>query len=287
MHGPEHAAPLPAASERLGSWTRTLNEDDAITVVLDAQPGQRLADWEARAHDVLPQANRARRVETIRLVRDQLLDLHADRIAPSTWLRLFQEGSPARRLGLLYGRLHARRPWILRAADELILPHLARADEPLAPHDADLIAPDEWTDFVARHRLERTRPESVKKTRTVIQRNLARLGVLEITAEGARGARDDDDDAAPEALITARHTRTCHGEPDPVAFGWVLWHELTTLGRSEAPETWALSDAVAARIFAPRRPYAQRCVEAAIDAGEGEEVQGDEGMKQRGEELPG
>ena len=52
---------------RIGSWTRTLNEDDAIPLLLEATPGTTLAAWEARGHDNLPQASRARRRETLRI----------------------------------------------------------------------------------------------------------------------------------------------------------------------------------------------------------------------------
>lgn len=236
-------------SDQLGSWTRTLNEEDAVAVLLDAAPGQAVAAWAARAHEILPQAGRARRLETIRMVRDSLLDLDGDQIAPSAWLRLFHEGSPARRLGLLYGRLHARRPWILRAVSDLVLPHLARADEPLAPHEADLISSDEWGEFFTRHLSERTPAEAARKTRWIVQRNLAELGVLAVAQDGAR------------------ETRARHGEPDPLAFGWLVWHELRLEGRTEAPEAWAAGESIAARIFATRRSHAERGIEAAIGAG--------------------
>jgi hypothetical protein len=203
-------------TDRLGSWTRTLNEEDAIALLLATTPGQQIDAWEAHAHDTLPQANRARRNETIRMVRDALLDLDEGRIRPSTWLRLFREGSPRARANLLYGRLHARRPWILRAVDQLILPHLARSAEPLAPHDADVVTADEWTAFFAENLDERTPSEAAKKTRWIVQYNLGNLGILTISASRNREAR------------------VRHAEPDPIAFGWLLWHELTTTGRTEA-----------------------------------------------------
>lgn len=236
-------------TELLGSWTRTLNEEDAITLLLDTVPGESLSGWQARAHADLPQANRARRNDTIRIVRESLLDLRDDTILRSTWLRLFHEGNPHRRRNLLYGRLHARRPWIVRAVDQLVLPHLSRADEPLAPHDADLVTPDEWAAFFAANLDPRTPSEATKKTRSIVPRNLANLGALSISAS------------------TTRETRVRHTEPDPSAFGWLLWHELTTEGRTEAPESWAVTDSLAARLFATRRAYAERCVENAVASG--------------------
>jgi hypothetical protein len=58
-----------------------------------------------------------------------------------------------------------------------------------------------------------------------------------------------------------------HSEPDPIAFAWLLWHELVTSGRTEAPEAWASTASITARIFATRREYAERCVETTIGAG--------------------
>ncbi len=237
--------------ERLGSWTRTLNEKDAVALLLAANNGQSIADWEAHGHAVLPQASRARRLDTLRIVRQSLLDRDpaTSTILRSTWLRLFQEGSPGRRLNLLYGRLHAARPWILRAVTTLILPQLAIADEPLAPHDADLITVDAWSDFFARTMTENMPSEASKKTRWLVQRNLVSLGVLTLGDGGFN------------------ETRARHAEPDPLAFGWLLAHELRSTGRAEAPASWATTDSIASTLFATRRAYAEHCVETSVAAG--------------------
>lgn len=235
-------------TERLVSWTRTLNEEDAIALLLAAHPGQALASWKTHGHESLPQAKRGRRLETLRIVRESLLDLDGEVIADTAWLRLFRDGSPERRHNLLYGRYCSRRPWILRAVDELILPALARADEPLAPEDADVIPNEVWEDFFDRNLRETTPAQAAQKTRWHVPKNLARLGVL--TIEGRPGT-----------------TRVCHGEPDPIAFGWLVAHELRLEGRAEALVSWAATASVAARIFAARRAYAEHCVEIAVSAG--------------------
>lgn len=252
-------------SERLGGWTRTLNEEDAVALLVAAMPGQTLAAWEAHGHESLPQAARPRRLDTLRIVRTSLLDLDQGRIVESTWLRLFQDGSPARRLNLLYGRLHARNEWILRAADELVRPQLAEIDQPLAPHDADLITGETWADFFARNLSEKTPEHSAKKTRWIVQRNLADLGILALDGAGSAEAAEGPKPRRPAG--TPRETRVRHAEPDPLAFGWLVAHELRTDGRAEAPVSWATTESIAARIFAPRRVYAEQCVEAAIGVG--------------------
>ena len=250
-------------SDRLGTWTRTLNEEDAIALLVETRPGQTLAAWAEQGHQSLPQAGRARRLETLRMVRASLLDLELDgaRIAGSTWLRLFQDGSPARRLNLLYGRFHARREWIHRAVNELILPQLAGADQPLAPRDADRITDEAWADFFERNLVENPPPAGAKKTRSLVRSSLADLGVLVL-------GRSDDEAPQPRRPASApREARALHAEPDPLAFGWLIAHELRTDKRPEAPLSWAVTASIAARLFATRRIYAEHCVEVAVGAG--------------------
>src|SRR5690606_16514151 len=91
------------ATEFLTSWTRTLNEEDALTLLDSAHPGARVEEWVELGHQLLPQASLARRRELIRIVREELLDTRDGVIDASAWLRLLQGGSPHRRLGLLYG----------------------------------------------------------------------------------------------------------------------------------------------------------------------------------------
>jgi hypothetical protein len=248
-------------SDRLGTWTRTLNEEDAVALLVDTIPGQTLGAWAVQGHQSLPQAGRPRRLETLRMVRASLLDLDGDRIIGSTWLRLFQEGSPARRLNLLYGRFHARREWIHRAVSELILPQLAEADQPLAPRDADLITDEAWADFFERNLVENPPPAGAKKTRALVRRNLADLGVLSL------GSSDDEAPHQRRPASAPREARALHAEPDPLAFGWLVAHELRTDKRPEAPVSWAVTHSIAARLFAPRRAYAEHCIEVAVGAG--------------------
>ncbi len=235
------------AVEALTSWTRTLNEEDALTLLDNAQPGTSVAEWTELADRLLPQASAARRRELIRIVRDELLDTHEDKVIASAWLRLFQDGSPHRRLGLLYGRLWRNRPLVLRALDELVHPALARADRPLAPRDADLVEPEVWDQFLRSCLRSDVPGEAFAKTRSTVQGALRAVGVLEITGNQIR---------------TCRVRR---GRPDPLAFAWVVAREL--VDRGEQSEPWAARDAFAARLFAPRVDYAMSCLDAGVTAG--------------------
>ena len=232
--------------QHLTSWTRTLNEADAIQLVDLAQPGMPLAEWRELGHRVLPQAGPARRRELIRIVQDDLLDVAADRIAPSAWLSLFHDGSPARRLGLLHGRLAPRRPLVMKALDHLVTPALAESDRPLAPRESDLIRPEAWDRFLRTTLRPDLPDDAFIKTRSTLQGALRDLGVLDIVGHRAR----------------TTHAR--HGRPDPAAFAWVLGNELVT--RREHHEAWAVRESIAARIFAVRPEYGAVCIDHGVTA---------------------
>ena len=194
-----------------------------------------MADWASSATGSAA-GEPERRRELLRIVREELLDSRGGVIVDSAWLRLLQQGSPHRRLGLLYGRLWQSRPLVLRSLEALVHPALELADRPLAPHDADLIDGQAWDRFL----LSVLRPgvphEAFVKTRSTVQGALRDVGVLEIA-----GGRD-------------RSIRVRRGRPDPLAYSWVLARQLAELG--EQAEGWALRDAFAARLFAPRPDYA-------------------------------
>jgi hypothetical protein len=231
----------------LTSWTRTLNEEDAFTLVDAAVPGAAVRDWSELADRLLPQASLPRRREQIRMVRDELLDVRAGAIADSSWLRLFRDGSAHRRRGLLYGRLWRNRPLVLRALDELVHPALERADRPLAPHDVDLLAKGVWDTFLRAVLRPDVPHAAFVKTRNTLQAALRDVGVAEIT-----GHRE-------------RAVRVLRGRPDPLAFAWVLGCEIVE--RGEHSESWAVRESYAARLFAPRPDYAATCVDAGVTAG--------------------
>lgn len=235
------------ATEFLTSWTRTLNEDDALTLLDSAHPGASVDDWAEMGDRLLPQASPARRRELIRIVRNELLDSRDGIIVDSAWLRLFHGGSPHRRLGLLYGRLWRNRPLVLRALDELVHPALERADRPLAPRDADLLDANAWEQFLRASLRPEVPHEAFVKTRSTLQAALRDVGVLEIA-----GGR-------------ARAIRVRHGRPDPLAFAWVVAREL--LDRGDVAEAWAVRGSFAARLFAPTADYAATCVDAGVTAG--------------------
>ena len=45
-------------TDRLTSWTRTLNEEEAAFLLDEARPGERTVPWAERAHRSLPHGSR-------------------------------------------------------------------------------------------------------------------------------------------------------------------------------------------------------------------------------------
>ena len=235
--------------ERLGSWTRTLNESEAMLLLDLAEPGTSLDEWAERGHDELPQAARARRQGLIRLAQRYLLDHDDQRVLDSTYLRLFREGSARRRRDLLHGRHYLQRPWAQLAAREVIAPALVAADAPLAPLGAGQILKDDWDDFIDRHLAEGTGPQARTKTRTVLIGAMEDLGVVERFEP-----RSND-------------VRVQHARPDGLAFGCLVALELALSGRSEAQDDLLVSRSDVALLFCLRPETARDDLERAIDAG--------------------
>lgn len=233
----------------LPTWTRTLNDEDARDLLDAASPELSLAEWRDLCHRLLPQASRARRQELVRIVERDLLDHDGDLILDTAFLNLFQQGSPHERNTLLFGRLAPHRPLVGLALNQLVHPALLRADEPLADHDAAVVPESDWDTLLQAALPTGTRSEAFKKTRQTLQRFLAAAGVLVIEGN------------------TTRTTRVQRARPSPVAFGWLVAHELRSAHRTEAALSWAITESAAARLFAPERHYALTCIDGAVAAG--------------------
>ncbi|MFZ5478745.1 MAG: hypothetical protein ACOZNI_18380 [Myxococcota bacterium] len=239
---------LPASDVWLPSWTRTLNESEAFTLLDLALPGTSVAEWAARGHDRLPQASLPRRRELVRIVREELLDVADGTVIESAFGTLFREGSAHRRRGLLYGRLLAQRPLVEPAIRALVRPALLRGEAPLSPPDSDRIEPAEWDQWLRSVLKPDIGDEAFKKTRSTLQSALADAGCLDVRGN------------------TSRTTRARRGEPDPLAFAWTLGAELARRG-GEGDEGWATRESFAALLFAPRAEYAASAIDEGVAHG--------------------
>lgn len=229
----------------LTSWTRVMNQDAALLVLPLAQPGMPLDEWVELADDALPHAKRETRAAHIRLLRD-LVDVRDGHVADTWWHRLLIQGSPGRRRHLVWGRYLFGNPWVELLVDQLVLPRLAAAEEPLAPYDLDRVAPAEWETLVDEHLRPGTGPSSRKKMLTALPGVLERIGVLE-------------GDEPDQRVVRAR--------PDALAFCWLVGHELEQGQRQEAGLNHAATASFAARMWAVDPDYARTCLMAGVAAG--------------------
>lgn len=231
---------------RFPTWTRTLNERDACELLDMAEPGMLLVDWRARGHEALPQASRPRRQELVREVERDLLDHDGTVIVRSAFLRLFHAEGPHLRQGLFIGRVLFGRGGVREVLEALIHPALARAEEPLAVADDARIDASTWDQFLHDRLPVGTGASAHQKTRQTMQRHLAIAGVLDLAA------------------VPDTHAR--RARPAPLAFAWLVAHELLSTGRAEAPLGWAIRESFASRLFACEDAYARFCVDAGVAA---------------------
>ena len=84
------------------SWTRTLNLDDAHTLLAVAEPGTRVDDWSDICHGLLPELSVARRRELIRILRDGFLDIGTDgRIVSGLFLEQYRDAPAVAQIDLV------------------------------------------------------------------------------------------------------------------------------------------------------------------------------------------
>ncbi|MCB9662526.1 MAG: hypothetical protein H6732_00275 [Alphaproteobacteria bacterium] len=223
------------------SWTRTLNLDDAHTLLALAQPGRGVADWTAACHPALPGLSQARRRELVRILRDGYLELDRDRIAPGLFLRLYLKSPATAQLGLVQAQWALTHPLSRVAATTLVGPALAsgRLDIPLQRVE----------DLVAAH-LETRSQESLRKTRTVLLGALEGIGVLHTSGTGQH-----------------RALRAARGRPDPVTFAYLVLRELDERGVDAMLASEVLETGHAVQLTQCGEEHAARCLRGAVHRG--------------------
>jgi hypothetical protein len=238
-------------SEPLKTWTRTLDREAALTLLEAAEPEMSVEEWRALGDQILPQPSAEQRTRHLDYVQRDLLDIVDGKLISSAFLRLYQEGTPHRREGLLAGRLAVGRhgPLIVHALNHLIGPALRESEEPLTHPDAGRLEAADWDRFLRSCLRPGLSDEVIRKTRTSLQRVLAEAGCLDIQGN------------------QTRTTFAKRGRPDGGAFSWLIHHQLRKQGMREAFDHWAARDSFAAKLFATAEPYALTCLEAGVTAG--------------------
>lgn len=252
MRGGNVAASLGRRREAhpLKSWTRTLNLDDAHTLLAIAHPGGSLSAWAEACHDHLPGLSLARRRELVRMLRDDFLDVAGDAIEPGLFLTTYLT-SPARaQVDLVHAQWALSHPLSVLAADRLVAPALELGEPDIPLDDVERL--------VSEH-LATSSAESRRKTRTVLLGALEGVGVLQTRGTGQH-----------------RSLRAARGAPHPVTFGYLVRRELTERGADGMMRSEAVESSLPVRLTRCTGDHAEACLQAVLDAGtlivDGDEV---------------
>lgn len=216
-------------------WTRTLNQDDAHTLLALAVPGMHLTAWTETAAAALEHRSPARRTELIRLVREQLLEWDGPHLRGGLFLDHYRTAPALDQLELLAHHWALCHPLPLLASTELVAPALERGDDSLP-----MVAVEA---FVSRSVGSRS-ASSLRKTRTTL------LGALEgVGALSTRGAGRN----------RSLHPR--HGEPRPRSWRYLVARDPRPLRAA------ALTDSLAGQLTRCTPGHAARCLDLCVQAG--------------------
>lgn len=223
------------------SWTRTLNLDDAHTLLALVEPGLSVETWAELCHRQLPELSVARRRELIRILRDGYLDLADGQIQLGLFLQSYRNAPAAAQIDLVHLQWALSHPLTLVAAEKLVAPALASGDPDIPLDDFELLV---------ERRLETSSSESLRKTRTVLLGAMEDIGILEARGSGQH-----------------RLLRAARGKPHPLAFGYLILRDLAErrldgMMASEVPET-----SLGVRLTQCGASWARHCVEWNLERG--------------------
>lgn len=224
------------------SWTRTLNLDDAHSLLALARPGLGCDAWSKACHDMIPDLSMPRRRELIRLVRDGFLEwTKSERIDHGLFLRTYAEAPAAAQLDLVEIQWAMSHPLTLIAVETLVAPALDRRDR--------AIPLDTVETLVARH-IESDSEESLRKTRTVLLGAMEGIGTLVTRGTGQH-----------------RSLEAARGTPHALGFGYLVLRELRERGTDAMMISEVVESSLAVRLTQCGRAHAQKCLQWNIDRG--------------------
>jgi hypothetical protein len=224
------------------SWTRTLNLDDAHTLLALVRPGMTEEEWSVLCHEELPELSPARRRELIRLLREGYLEWdEQERVLDGRFLHAYDRSPALGQVDLVQVQWALSHPLTLLAVDALVEPAL-HASSPKIPLPA-------VEAFVAAH-LETDSEESLRKTRTVLLGAMEGVGVLTTRGTGQH-----------RSLAAAR------GAPHPTAFAYLLRRELDESGRDVLPPAYARTTSLPVRLTRCTPEHAAACLDWCVQSG--------------------
>jgi hypothetical protein len=233
----------------LPSWTRSLPEDDVLLAMGEAEPGLSLREWRQRCDRVLPHASPIRRREVLTFILRGVLDHDGQEFASTRFVRLVRGFGAQGQRDLLWGRYLFTIPIVDAALREVVAPIASLLDEPLVPTERLQVSTEQWKAWLATRLRPGSSGKSAHNARGNLLTALRRVGIV------------------TQAAGALRTTQVRHATPEPLAFAWLVGHEMRGTHRVEAPERWAVGASFAARLFLPSVQHAEVCIEQGIAAG--------------------
>ncbi len=233
------------------SWTRTLNLDDAHTLLAEAAPGIPLDDWTAACHAALPDLSLARRRELIRLLRDGFLEWNDDgTIEEGTFLRFYGNAPATAQIDLVNTQWALSHPITLQATRQVVEAALERDDTTVTLAEVESL--------VAKH-LDTRSAESLRKTRTVLLGALEGIGTLVTRGTGQH-----------------RQLRAARGCPHPLTFGYLAARDLSDRQLDAMMQSEVAESSLGVRLTQCTYEHAQFCTDWCLErqvlVSEGDEV---------------
>jgi len=224
------------------SWTRTLNIDDAHSLLACAEHGLTYAEWKSAAKSLVEHLSVDRQRELFRILRDQFLTWNEDGTVDDGLFMRFYNGSPATaQIDLLDHQWALSHEISLIALRELIGPALESNKPQIALADLDAL--------VARH-IDSRSSESLRKTRTVLLGALEGTGTLTTRGTGQH-----------------RSLRAARGRPHPAVFAYLVQLDLQGRGAEDMMASEAVESSLGVQASLCTTDWAGHCVSWAIDRG--------------------
>ena len=224
------------------SWTRTLNFDDAHTLLAITRPGLHLDAWVERCRQHLPHLSADRQREVLRLLRDGFLELDPqEHICDGLFLRFYARAPASAQLDLVQVQWALTHPISLVAVSELVTPALDR--------NAPEIRLEEVEELVREHVITDS-AESIRKTRTVLLNALDGVGAMITRGTGQH-----------------RSIRASRGSPHPLAFGYLVVRDLLERGAGSMMRTEAVESSLPVQLTQCPPEHAEACLAWNLSAG--------------------
>ena len=223
------------------SWTRTLNLDDAHTLLALVQPGMPFETWKNECHAALSDLSMPRRRELIRILRDDFLEWTDDGlVSDGLFLQFYDRATAVAQVDLVALQWALSHPLALLAAEQLVGPALQGSDPSISLQEFDALV---------EQNVETESAESLRKTRTVLLGALENIGTLITRGTGQH-----------RSLAAAR------GLPHPMAFGFLVLRDLRNRQIDAMMSSEVAESSLPMRLTQCHPAHGRECIEWNIKA---------------------